>query len=370
MREYRSSISTLVCCFALVLGLLMADVGQAVTYTLFGASQQQWNGNALRRNLPGSGTLTGPAGQTGSLMVPGNRFAISGTAFQFFPGAPGFAQNVSTFTEAQTAAHTLAASGGPGNFEFCPPIGNPLNPACNQAAGVAGYAGFIGFLDYDPGPNQFGGTFRVARKVQTVTSARIATGPSQFAHQKEIRGALPAQAGGPTTFRSAYFVPTPSAPSTTPLRRDWAAGLPYRSQYFQASAGVVTISPVLAPGEGWIQTAGPAGTATPIAPGPSTSTGFAFTTGRARQVAVNTLGAIAAFTVTGGNYRGPDGQGNIVLVAGGLFQSRFGISSTNYAIMKLGLVDTTVPEPTTGWGLATGVATLLALLIGARRRRS
>jgi hypothetical protein len=346
---------------ALAFGLVLAQSAEAETYTIFGSNSKQMSGPVQLGYVPGNGTATGPASQLGSVMIPGGAFHVVGTTFNFFPSFPGFAQLVSSHTSSQTATQTLAVNGGPGNFEFCPPIGNPLNPACNQAAGLAGYLGFQGFVDYDQGVNQFGGTFRIARKQMAVVSARIATNPSQFAHQKGVRGAPPAIAGGPTTFRSPYFVPTPSAPPSTPIRADWAPGLPTLSQYFRATPGEVTVSPVLDPTGGFILTPGPVGTAAPITPNPSTSTGFPFTTGMIRQVGINSLGGVTAFTVTGGNFRGPTGQGNLVLVAGGINQSRAGNSVPTYAIMKINL-----PEPGMGIGLAAGFGLLMALV---RRRR-
>lgn len=346
----------------LALGLALAQSAAAATYTLFGSSSTQMSGPVQLGYVAGGGTATGPSSQLGSVMIPGGRFQTVGTKFDFFPSFPGFAQLESSHTSSQTATETFAVGGGPGDFEFCPPIGNPLNPSCNQAAGLAGYLGFQGFVDYDAGVNQFGGTFRIARKQVAVVSVRIATNPSQFAHQRGVRGAPPAIAGGPTTFRSPYFVPTPSAPSTTPIRADWAPGLPTISQYFRATPGEVTVSPVLDPTGGFIVTPGPVGTATPFTPNPSTSTGFPFTTGMVRQVGINSLGAVTAFTVTGGNFRGPTGQGNLVLVAGGINQSRAGNSVPTYAIMDINL-----PEPGMAIGLTAGIGMLAAF--GRRRRR-
>lgn len=365
MSKYLSS--QFVCCFTLVLGLLGSHGAHAATYTLFGANSKQMSGPVQLGYVQGSGTATGPASHSGSLMVLPGAFAKVDTTFQFFPTFPGFAQVAASLTTSQTRTETLKVGSGPGGFEFCPPIGHPLNPTCNQAKGIEGYLGFQGFVDYDAGVSQFGGTFRLARKSQTVVAFRIATGPSQFAHQLQVRGAIPAAGGGPTTFRSPYFTPTPSAPTNTPIRADWAPGLPTVSQYIRATPGVVTISPVLHPTGQWIQTRGPAGTATPFTPAPSTSTGFPFTTGMVRMAGVTSQGGLTAPMVTGANYRGPDGQGNIVLVAGGINQSRAGNSVPTYAIMTLGLVDTTMPEPAMGLGMVAGI--VLLVLVGAARRR-
>ncbi len=119
----------------------------------------------------------------------------------------------------------------------------------------------------------------------------------------------------------------------------------------------MTINPVRDPIDGHIVTEGPPGTVVPIAPNPSTSTGFPFTTGRVRMVGINSLGGITAFTITGQNNRAPTGQGNLVLVAGGINQSRAGNSVPTYAIMKVNL-----PEPGMGVGLAIGFGLLLALV--------
>jgi len=351
-------LSSLMVCslLASALGLVLARSGGAATYSMFASTSKQMSGPVQLGFIPGNGTATGPAAPLGSVMIPGGRFNVVDTTFQAFPSFPGFASLRSSHSSSQTAPHTLMVNGGPGDFEFCPPIGNPLNPSCNEAAGLAGFLGFQGFVDYDPGANRFGGTFRIARKQTAVVAFRIATNPSQFAKQRGIRGALPAIAGGPTTFRTPSFVPTPMAPPSTPIRADWAPGLPTLSQNFQATPGTVTVSPVLHPTLGYIVTPGPPGTAVPFPPNPSTSTGFPFTTGRVRMVGINSLGGVTAFTVTGGNFRGPTGQGNLVLVAGGINQSRAGNSVPTYAIMKVNL-----PEPGMGVGLTVGFGLLLML---------
>ncbi len=202
-------LSSLIVCslFASALGLVLGQSAGAATYSMFASTSKQMSGPVQLGFVRGGGNATGPAAKLGSVMIPAGRFQTVGMSFQAFPSFPGFASLRSSHSSKQTAAHTLMVSGGPGNFEFCPPVGNPLNPACNQAAGLAGFLGFQGFVDYDPGVNRFGGTFRIARKQTAVVAFRVATNPSQFAHQRGIRGALPAIAGGPATYPNPELRP-------------------------------------------------------------------------------------------------------------------------------------------------------------------
>jgi hypothetical protein len=287
---------------------------------------------------------------------PGALFCMlqfGAVGWQAFPGFPVFAQGASTFTELNVgvfdaaATGTLAPGNGPGTFNFCPLVGNPNNgpgptPAC-PGLGLGSPTGVQGLVQYSAGGG-FGGTMAIVRNSTVVISQRRNLGPTRFQHDKAIYAGAPWNIGVPMSFTSAV---TPSA-------------------------GPITQSPVLGPFTS-IQTIGSqVGTGTGVLP--STSTGFPWTTGMVRVVEDSCViegtcptpfnpNPFRQFTVTGTDARGPDGQGQLSLVSGGMIQNRDGLSAGNWGNLDLVLA---LPEPGTALGLASGVL----LLMGLARRRA
>ena len=274
--------------------------------------------------------------------------------FQAFPGFPVFAQVASTYVEKNAVAGNFGAASDPGNFSFCPQVGNPANgtgllPNCPGLQN--GFpAGVDGLVQYSGGA--FGGTMSILRDATVVVSQRRQATPSViFQHDVD-----------PRTF-------------------PWMAGVPMSSTAVNSPAtGQQTVNPVFGPNTS-IQTAGTVlGLGTGVLP--STSTGFPWTTGMVR-VAEDSCNAnptqncnfstttiptaapnVNQWTITGADNRAANGEGTISLVAGGIFQNRDTYSTTNRANLDLTF---TLPEPSTTVGFAMG-----ALLLGrlARRRSS
>ena len=275
----------------------------------------------------GQGNGTGPVDFT----IPANLWYSHGSTFMVFPTSPNVAQVSSVFTASHQQVN-LAAGGGPGNFAWCPPAGNPANPGCTDPGQATG--GFNGLITYTAGPNQFGGSISILRKTAGETSRRIATNPLQFQH----------------TART----------SSNP----WAAGGPASNQVIaQRPPGVITQSPVLGP-SGSIQTPG-------IYVGPGVTPPTIFATGHPLTTGMiafkDSVPAPQAFTVTGSDMRTPAGAGAIQLVGGAFFQQPGATPSQAFgSTTRLTL---TIPEPAATLGLAAGIAGLVGLQ-RLRKRRS
>lgn len=304
--------------------------------------------------------------------------------FQAFPGFPVFAQVASTFTEVNagtvmSGANTiptgmLSAAGGPGSFAFCPLVGNVNNgtgvPNC-AGLGLGSPTGIQGFVQYSGG-NGYGGTMALLRNATVTVSQRRNVGPTQFQHDQDSRT-------GPWPIGVPFSHTQTTAPAPGPLTR-----LP-----FTTTLGGNTVNPAnpTTPGAtgtqqaglgalfGSIQTKGPT-----VAQGTtvisSTTTGFPWTTGMVRGAEDSCAAAVpptcpsptnpnpfVQFTLTGSDARGTDGQGNLSLVSGGVFQNRDNLTTVNWGSLDLTLA---LPEPGTAVGLASGIM----LMLGLARRRS
>ena len=266
--------------------------------------------------------------------------------FQAFPGFPVFAQVASTFTEKNTSTGMLGAGGGPGAFSFCPLVGNMNNgtafPWTCPGLGFGSPTGVQGHVTYS-GVGGYGGTMAILRAATVTVSQRRNVGPTQFQHDQDQR----------TGF--------------------WPVGVPMSYTYTSLPApGPLTQSPILG-SFGSIQTVGPVVAAgAPVVQ--STSTGFPWTTGMVRGAEDSCLipntcptefnpNPFVQFTVTGSDARGPDGQGNLSLVSGGVFQNRDNLTTINHGALDLTL---TLPEPGTALGLGAGIM----LMMGLARRRA
>jgi hypothetical protein len=368
------------CTAAVVAGMVLqpAAPAQAAGTFFMTGTYEMHNGFATRRRIKGfqSPVVTTDASGMGAVTIQPSVFSLTGTpvrgaeranlacdpadpgallcmlnfgaeGFAAFPGFPVFAQNASTFTEKNVTTGVLAPGGGPGTFNFCPLVGNTNNgpgptPAC-PGLGFGSPTGVQGLVQYSAGGG-FGGTMAVLRDVTVVVAQRRNVAPTRYQYDLETRMA------------------------------NWMIGVPMSSTFTNiANPGPLTQSPVFGPFTS-IQTVGPIIQATGSPVLPSTSTGFPWTTGMVRAAEDSCVGAgtcptpfnpnpFVQFTVTGTDARGPDGQGQLSLVAGGIFQNRDGLTTGNWGTLDLTLA---LPEPGTALGLASGIL----LLVGLARRRS
>lgn len=198
--------------------------------------------------------------------------------------------------------------------------------------------GAQGNVQYRNG-NGFGGTMQIIRNTQATISFRIATAPTRFRHDKDQRIG-PWGVGVPISHTAAS---TGTSGPTTQLP-------------FTTTMGGNTINPgtgVAGPAQGGfgpftsIKTRGAQGNP---GGGPlvaSGTTGFPWTTGQViaqedscglglgGQPCPNTQQQFQMFMMTGTDARGPDGQGNLSLVSGGMFQNRSTLSTANYGTLDL-----------------------------------
>jgi hypothetical protein len=160
--------------------------------------------------------------------VPENRFKMTGGTVRVFPAYPSVAQLVSVFSSTQSE-QVFSNGNGPGSFQACPPNvadGGPdpvaqcanlptgitnvvtttqffLTPNgapdptangatsstnmftqtdVNEVPGLATGGGIGGRMQYSAGANQFGGTYQIFRKVQSLVSFCF-NGGTRCSHQ-------------------------------------------------------------------------------------------------------------------------------------------------------------------------------------------
>lgn len=357
-------------------GVVLQPAGpaQAAGDFFMTGTYEMHNGFSTRRRIVGfdPSVVTTAGTGMGAVDIDPSAFSISGTpnkgaafikqvcptgdivcilsagavGFQPFPGFPVFAQVASTFTEKNASTGMLGAGGGPGAFDFCPLLGNANNgtafPWACPGLGFGSPTGIQGLVTYSGGGG-YGGTMAILRSATVTVSQRRNIGPDRYQHDQDSR----------TGF--------------------WPVGVPMSYTYTSSPApGPLTQSPVLGSFSS-IQTIGPV-----VGPGAavvaSLSTGFPWTTGMVRGVEDSCVQAgtcptpfnpnnFVQFTVTGSDARGPDGQGNLSLVSGGIFQNRDTLTTVNFGTLDLTLA---LPEPGTALGLGAGVM----LLMGLARRRA
>lgn len=320
----KSALTLLAATLGLASSAYAAEFGMSGTLTLIGPG----SASPIRVH---EGTAIVSADAT-TIPVPANVFTSAGLNFRVFPGFPGVAQLTSSFSSTH-AAHTLMAGGGPGSFAFCPQPGNPVNPNCTNPA--QGQPGFNNLVQYTAGANQFGGSFRLIRKIfSSSVSSRVATAPLQFLHAPVV-----------------------------PNSRPWPAGVTASvTQLVAFGTGVITQSPVLGP-SGSISVAGPIVNPS-VAPNPSYfETGFPLTTGMIVQK--DTDPVAVTFSITGSNTLTPSGSGMITLVAGAVAG---GGSTPPVDFQRQTSLTITLPEPGVAASVLAGIVPLLALGWFKRRR--
>jgi len=368
-----------------VVVVLIAPEGAVAGTQIMGGRFEVNNGFALRRGMDATQLVESTA--LGGIPIAANAFQQTGNpalgkqilldtcppgvatpycplvgfaprGVQPFPGFPQYAQLASTYSSAgPTTGELLAPGAGPGTFAFCPRVGNPRNgvgtlPNCPSEGTSAGAQGFV---QYTAGGNQFGGTMSIARDSVTVVSFRVNETPLQFQHDKETRnGGANWGIGVPMSFTST--VQPLGGPKTT-------------------MAAFGTFGSITAPG-----TTLSIG-ANPLA---SESTGFPWTTGMVRVSESSCLDnpnqgcnagttpnaatiGVVQFTFSGMDSRDVNGVGNIVLVAGGMFQNRVGYTTSNWGSLNLTMG---APVPSMSrWGIASLLLTVPLVGLWVARAR-
>ena len=292
-------------------------------------------------------------GMLGSLgYAPGKRFRT-------FASFANVAQLTSYFTSRQYRA-TFKPGSGAGNISWCP-----------RMTGCAGYnpgATEQAYIGVNPGPNQFGGTFRMLRHIADDGRSNIwfavATTPVFVLWMSDA-----------ARFTTGNF--DNRTETTPPIKPYWPAGMPNhyqlftlnRTPYAYINGSFKTTPNYVGSIVGSVGTPiGPAttgGTAmNPINIADGRSTGFEMTTGSivfSDSSPPPTPGNYFYATTSGYDHRTANGNGNIVLVGGGVVYA----GATNNKFFRVSRLKMTLPEP----GIALGFGFALPVLFGLDRVR-
>jgi hypothetical protein len=251
-----------------------------------------------------------------------------------FMSFPSVAQN----TEVYTTTHmdvTFAPGAGAGTLSWCPQI---TGCGTYMSATVASGQGFIGAI---PGPNTFGGAFRLLRSI---------TGGAWFVFNP-----------GTTPTKTVGFSPN--------VRNDpWSAGITNQEQVIDTNPGLSTIrvgvflgpnGSITNPGTG----IGPP--TNPAAPN-GIATGFKMTTGTlvfSDATPATVSGGPFTSTQAGYDQRTNGGEGNIQLIGGAVAYAGF----TGNVFYRINRFTMQVPEPASLMGLGFGLVALAGLTTFRRR---
>lgn len=348
-------------------GRLATIVAIAITLPTMAAQSATMTGSLFMGN-PSAGATRHLAlynttvGTTGTglgraIQVPADQWFMSGLNQRLFPGFPSVAQNTEVYSTSQPAA-VFAAGNGAGPVAFCP----QLSPCSGFGAGTVA----TGFVGVTPGPNTFGGAFRMLRHLKQGSGAWFVFNPGVLTPTKligfnpNLRGVSATSMGLNPVTAGGVTVNTPSSP--------WSAGvtngvtvvdvnpqnLVYANNFLSASGGIQTLGNFVSTG-------------TFDAPD-GFATGFEMTTGTLRgsdATPTTTLGGPFTFTSMGYDNRDASGNGYIQMVGGAIAYGGF----TGNAFFRVSRLRMAVPEPTMGMALAAGLMGA-GVLATARRRRS
>lgn len=326
------SIASLAVCWTSV---AQAQTTHSISGSLFLGNPSA--GATREATLPNAGNpaptiqTTGP-GQT--IVIPADQWQMSGSIMRTFMSFPSVAQNTEVFNTTH-ADVTFAPGAGVGTLSWCPQI-----TGCGtfMDATVATGQGFIGAL---PGPNTFGGAFRLLRSI---------TGGAWFVFNP-----------GTTPTKTVGFSPNVR-------NQPWTAGITNQEQVIDTNPGLSTVrinvmlganGSITDPGTG----IGPP--PTPTAPN-GIATGFKMTTGTLvfSDATPATVGG-GPFTSTqaGSDNRTAGGEGNIQLIGGAVAYAGF-TGNVFYRITRLTM---DVPEPASMLALGVGLVALAGLTQFRRR---
>jgi hypothetical protein len=250
---------------------------------------------------------------------------------------------------------------GAGSIMWCPRMTN-----CNGYAPGATETGYIGVT---PGPNQFGGTFRQLRQVadDCRTNVWFAVNFAPFVIWKSDAA------------RFTHGTFDNRAATTPPIKPYWPAGMPNHYQLFtlnrQPDAYIYgSFTTGVSPYATVIKNLGvPLGPATymgfPVDVPDGRSTGFKMTTGTIRvsdATPVPPTGPSYFYSTTSGyDRRDANGNGNIVLVGGGIAYE----GATNNKFFRNTRLKMNLPEPGSAIGLGLGLPVLFSPPAKAPRDR-
>ena len=280
-----------------------------------------------------SATALATVNQTGTapmtITIAPNVWSATGGVFRLFPEFPNVAQLTSTFND--THATLMFAEGdGPGTVNWCP----KLTGCATFTQGTVAPA----LIAITPGASNFGGTLLLAR----------------------------------FTLGSFVRVPDPPPPPVTIAIQElrplpyWTAGLTkFRTLMAAAAAPKIYASPSFGP-QGSILSVG-AFVSTAAPPPSSIVTGFPMGTGRIFVIDATPptpLGGPFSSSTTGTDARTASGNGNIVLVGGGVAYA----GSTGNNFFRVNRLSLNLPEPASAVGLMAGALALVGLLRVRKRR--
>lgn len=292
--------------------------------------------SAINRSVaqPKAGATTlATVNQTGaaprSITIEPNVWSATGGVFRLFPEFPNVAQLTSTFSDTH-ASLMFAAGDGPGTVNWCP----KMTGCATFTQGTIAPA----LISITPGTSNFGGTFELVRfTLGSFVRVPDPPPPPVTIALQTIR-ALPAWTAGLTKFRTLM---TPGASPKI-----------YASPSFGPEGSILTLG-------AFVSTASP--------PPSAIVTGFPMGTGMIFVIDATppTMGGGPfSSSTTGGDSRTASGNGNIVLVGGGVAYA----GSTGNNFFRVNRLSMNLPEPASAVGLMAGAAALFGLLRVRKRR--
>ena len=339
---------------------------------------------AVRTYNPSAGTVRSKlvvdntVGTTGTgtgrrITVAPNVFSVTAQQQRIFPAFPGVAQNSEfaltthntlVFEQGGGAVGLPAGSGGVTSFTT-PTTGGGITTVkeinwCPSFAGCASYMeatapGAGNYLNIRPGPNVFGGTFRLLRHIGPPSGAWFVFNPGasvvNLGFNPNLRGVVETPGGG-TSFTFDQF---------------WSAGVDNLEVVTDPNPPNLLYSAVLG-SDGAVETLLNFNGTSPNDPPDGFATGFKMTTGTifVSDATPTTPGRPFFSSSTAGyDNRDASGNGNIQLVGGSTAYG--GLSgNTFFRVTRLTMA---VPEPTSTVALLAGLAGF-AGLAGLRKRRN
>ncbi|MAG33346.1 MAG: hypothetical protein CL908_20920 [Deltaproteobacteria bacterium] len=302
------------------------------------------------QTVPTAGT-----GMTRTVQFPAGRWNMTGTNMRIFPAFPSVAQNTENFSTTHNTM-TFGPGLGAGTVSWCP-----------QFTGCLGFAsGTVdqGFVGVTPGPNVFGGVFRMARHLGLGSGAWFVANPGTATPTKTL--GFNGNLRGVTVTGTSGGLPTATANTPSSF---WSAGISNQETVIDVNPPNKNFTGASLTASGGVANAGNfVGTSTVYDPPDGVATGFKMTTGvvlGSDATPPTTGGGPFSFSSSGYDNRDASGNGNIQMVGGSVAYAGF----TGNVFFRTTVVRMAVPEPTMALGLAAGVAGF-AGLAGWRRRRS
>lgn len=327
-------------------GAATAQTTHSITASLFlgnpsaGATRELTLPNPTQVAIPQIQTMGTPVpsptsmqGPGLTIVIPADQYRMTGSNTRVFPGFPSVAQNTEVFTTSH-ATVTFAPGAGVGDLSWCPQMTGCAN------FGQATVASGQGLIAATPGPNQFGGAFRLLRSI---------TG-----------GVWSVVNPGPTTLKTLDFSPN--------TRNDpWTAGLTNGEQVIDINPGKVRYESGMIGTDGGITDVGVLVGPQASDPPDGVATGFKMTTGTlsfSDATPPTSMGAPFTSSTAGYDQRTNGGEGNIQLIGGAVaYAGTFG--NVFFRVTRLTMQ---VPEPAALMGLGAGILALAGITRVRRQR--